>query len=181
MELTKTLKTLPLMGILAFSLGLSPSIAVADNSDRGNYKKQHSRDANRQHNNGRYRADKPKHIKQQRRQEKKHRNSAHHNEYANRRQQRNHDSHNSHRNHEHGYQQNHHKQRKHHRKQHRHHNGHKYYSHQHYGRDYGHRHSSHSIAEYITNDHDRRYYLNLSNQRFMFGLHTGNVDIILGH
>lgn len=50
MNIRSTIKTLPLIGVLALGLVLSPMTAMADQSDRGSHKGQYSHDNSKKHN-----------------------------------------------------------------------------------------------------------------------------------
>ena len=135
MNLISTLKTLPLIGILAIGLALSPMTAVADKGDRS-YSKSHKS------HNGALRG-------------------SHHKKHV---------LHNSSR---YG-----HKYKDHNRRYNKHHNKPVYRNH--YARGHGH-HPRH----YYPRNHYNNYYAYdrgdhnvFDNVEFMFGLHTGNFDII---
>jgi len=175
MKLFAALKALPLTMLVTASLGLSPSLALADNSERGYYKSHKSSETRKHQKNRHDNADKPRHIKKQLKREARHGYYKPSESYLHNKHHRKHHR-KSKKHHKHGYGHQHNTHRPH-----RHHDGHVYYKHHHGGKHYNHRHSSHSLADYLSNEQSRRYYLNLSNQKFLFGLHTGNLDIIYGH
>lgn len=154
MNFIKTLKNLPLLSLLAFSLAASPGLSLAGDNNQGRDKKQHSGDsASYEHK----KSDKRAHYQQRQ-----------NNEHSNKPPQR-----------VHAYAQNRHYDpvpaKKHHGKKHN------AYQHNYHG--HGHRHNqSHSIryqTNFIVDEHRYRNNLNLRDLRFIFGLHTNNVDIIL--
>jgi len=156
MKFIETVKTLPLLSLLAFSLAVSPSLSMAGDNNRGHDKKQHSRDeASYGHKQGDKRS-----TYQQRRQYIKHSKKQHQGAYAYG-QNRNYG-------HKHAF-------NKHHGKKHN--------AYQHNQHRHGHNHRQNHSNRYQRNIivEERRYPNNYSlrDLRFMFGLHTNNFDIIL--
>jgi len=146
-----SLKTLPLLAVLAVGMSLSPSISIAGKGDHGKHKEKYS------HNSG-HKSGK-----------------AHHrdNHRVNKQAYRSHG--NSHRNNRgHG-------SKDHHGSRHGHYKHHAYNKHDNHGRGYvyNHAHGGHGHTSYIVNDYYYRepYYV-LDPLRFMIGLHTDNLDII---
>lgn len=165
MKFIDTVKNLPLLSLLAFSLAASPSLSMAGDNNRGHDKKQHSRDgASYGHKRGDKRT-----PHQQRRQYIKHSKKQHQGVYAYG-QNRNYGP-------KHAF-------NKHHGKKHNAHQHNQHNQHRHgYGHGHGHNHTQNHSNRYQRNIivEERRYpnNYNLRDLRFMFGLHTNNFDIIL--
>lgn len=153
MKSISPLKTLPLSAIIAIALALSPALSMADNGERGRYKSKHASDVGKSHNKGQSHHDK-RSFKKPRKQH----NVAHGYD-------------------RHGYDK--HRRNKHgHKKQVNNYYYVKPYSHSnhHHNHGYnGHTHTNYVVHDYGHDDH----YLGLDNLRFMFGLHTGNFDIVI--
>ena len=149
MNLSRILKTLPMIGVLAMGLALTPAISMADDDNRGRHKDRYSHDAGKSHKKAHkqdHRAHKKEWKREHRRDHKKYKHG-HGHKHVN--------------NHKHGW-------KKHYGHKHRH-NGHRH-SHSHRG----HRHEHVVVRDYGHHDH----YLYFDDLRFVFGLHTDNVDII---
>ena len=149
MNLSRTLKTLPLIGVLAMGLALTPAISMADDDNRGRHKDRYSHDAGKSHK----KAHKQGHRAHKKEWKREHRSYGKHHghKYTDK--------------HKHGW-----------KKRHGKHYGHKHshrdtrHSHSHRG----HRHEHVVVRDYGHHDH----YLDFDDLRFVFGLHTDNVDII---
>lgn len=147
MKIRQTLKNLPVIGVLALGLALSPNLVMADHGDRGKHKSQYSQDSGKTHKKTR-KNDKPRKVHVYDRHGHKKARKNHHGRHFAR-----HDSH-----------------------KHNRHYGHRGdYRH---GHRHGHR--AHNHSHYVTNHHDHHdRYVDFDNLRFMIGLHTDNLDIIL--
>lgn len=149
MNLSRTLKTLPLIGVLAMGLALTPAISMADDDNRGRHKDRYSHDAGKSHKKA-HKQDHRAHKKEWKRDHRSY-GKHHGHKYADK--------------HKHGW-----------KKRHGKHYGHKHshrdtrHSHSHRG----HRHEHVVVRDYGHHDH----YLGFDDLRFVFGLHTDNVDII---
>lgn len=170
MNITTFLKSLPFMAVLGLSLGLTPILSMAETGHPSQYKQQHPR------------TEKPKHIKHHWKHKRTSGDFKPYNDHVYNARHRNHEvEYNRHRNHDsmdrHSNRRHH--DRKYRRKHQRNHHGHRHNRHNHYDRHQHRHHSGHR------HDHryckDRRHHLNFADPRFVFGLHTGNVDIVLGH
>ena len=149
MNLSRTLKTLPLVGALAMGLAITPAISMADDDNRGRHKDRYSHDAGKSHK----KAHKQDHRAHKREWKRDHKGD--HRSY------RKHHGHKHVDDHRHGW-----------KKRHGKHYGHKHGYHGH--RHHGHRHEHVVVRDYGHHDH----YLDFDDIRFIFGLHTDNVDII---
>jgi len=155
MNITSQLKTLPLISAIALGLVLSPTLSMADDGNRGRDKTQYSHDRGQSNkmtrNKFNNRAD------HRRETSKKHGNRY----VGNANDKYRHDKKS------HKY-----------KSDHRYngaHDNHRYHKHG----NHNHHYTGHKHTNYL--DHDHRYrkqYIDLDNLRFMFGLHTGNFDII---
>ena len=154
MKIITSLKTLPLISVIALGLALSPTLTMADDGNRGGQKTQYSNDRgqshNKTHNKGNRRGDAAKNHSRryvansfvQRRHDKQSHKHKAKNHYD-----RRYDDHGYHRHGAHG--------------------------HKHVSTTHNHRHT-------VIHDYGYRApYVDLDNMRFMLGLHTGNFDIIL--
>ncbi len=162
MNISSKLKTLPILGSLALALISAPAIAVADNAKREQNRGHYSQKSDKPH----YRSEshrQPQHRGEYRGHQRDRHNRHGYNDYA--------------QNHGHKYAFNkshkkHHKYRKHHK------HGH-YGHHRHPHHGHGHNHHSHNhYQSHVIVRPERRAYLDLSDLRFMFGLHTDNIDLI---
>lgn len=162
MNISSKLKTLPILGSLALALISAPAIAVADNAKREQNRGQYSQKADKSH----YRGESNRQHRQQgehRGQQRNGHNRHGYNDYA----------------HNHGHKYAFNKSHKKHHKHRRHgHNSH--HRHPHYGHRHGHSHGQHNHyqSNVIVRPQRHTPYLNLNDVRFMFGLHTDNVDLI---
>ena len=149
MKTLSTLKTLPLIGLLAMGLALAPAVTIADD-DRGRGKgrvyqkhdggKGHHREHRKSHRDG-----------------KGHRDHGHYKKHG------------RHKGHSHGSIKHAYNHSRHgHKHGHKHH-GHKHHGHKHHG--HGHRHADYVVV------HDH-YYDDYDPFRLMLGLHFDNIDII---
>ena len=57
-SLKNTLKTLPIIGVLAMGLALAPATSMAGNGDRGHHKSGYSKSSGKHHDKGHYRSGK---------------------------------------------------------------------------------------------------------------------------
>ena len=144
-----SLKTLPLIGVLAIGLVLSPTLSMADNGDRGRHKTQYSHDGGQSHSKGHKRSN-------------THSNKAHYKSHG--------------KSHKGNYG---HSSKHHYTKGHGHHNNHGHYKRgfKNLRHDHQNSHRAHHTT-YVVNDHHYSDYYGLDPLRFMIGLHTNNFDII---
>ena len=155
MNLSKTLKTLPLIGALAMGLALTPAISNADDDKRGRDKDRYSHDAGKSHKKAHKQAHRAHKKEWKREHVRDHRRD--HRDY---RKKHGHKHVNSHK---HGW-----------KKRHGKHYGHRHTHHGHRHGHRGHRHEHVVVRDYDYHDH----YVDFDDLRFMIGLHTDNVDII---
>ena len=154
MNITSTLKTLPLVGVIALGLAILPATSIAGDGDRGKHKTQYTTSTGKshdgRHDKGSHRGDKRKN---------------HNGGYV-----------------ANSFDRHHYDKRGHKHKPNRHnHTGHVRHNNYHRHGDHGHSHvyTDHSHTNYVIHDHDHRdHYVGLDNLRFMFGLHADNFDII---
>lgn len=162
MKLLSTLKTLPVVSVLALGMALSPTLSIADNDKRGRDQAR-SHDSGKSYNKGQMRSDKRdgratrsynKHdykYRSTKRHGKRHGHGKHIVNYKNKFG-----------GHGHGH-------------------GHK---HKHGHSGHNHRHSDHSHTNVIVHDvgvydYARRHYLSLNDLGFTFGLHGSNFDFVI--
>ena len=155
MNIISQLKTLSFISAVAFGLILSPTLSMADDGNRGHKKDQYSHDRGQMKNKAKNKA-------------------VHHGESHKQRG-------NSHVANAMGYR-GHVKQSNKHRSDHhydRARKNHNYHKHGGHGHNHNYVYSSHSHSRHVNHDHAHRgQYVDFDNLRFMFGLHTGNFDII---
>lgn len=165
------LKMLPLIGSMAMALMVAPGISLADRNDR-----EHRRDhrAEQSERRAERREHRREHRQENRREHRREQQGSHrYNEYAHNPGQK------------YFFRHGHKKHHKHYKHKHKHH-GHKHHVHKHHGhKHYKHRHGYHAghhhghyEPRYIVRDRSYRPYVDLSDLRFMFGLHTDNIDLI---
>ncbi len=155
MNIISQLKTMSLISAIALGLILSPALSMADDGNRGHKKNQYSHDRGQAHNKAKNKAG--------------HRIGSHnkqkHSYVVNPM------GHRGHVKPSHKHRSDHHYDRA--RK------NHNYHKHGGHGHNHNYVYSSHSHSHYVNHDHAHRgEYVDLDNLRFMFGLHTGNFDII---
>lgn len=146
-----SLKTLPLISVLAIGLVLSPTLSMADNGDRGRHKTQYSYDGGQAHSKGHKRSNKQS-------------NKAHYKSHGKIHKENIGHSSKHHYPKEHGY-----------------HSDHGHYKRGFTNHRYGHQnnHRGRHHTNYVVNEHHYSdYSYGLDPLRFMIGLHTNNVDII---
>lgn len=155
MNITSQLKTLSLISAVALGLILSPTLSMADNGNRGHNKDQYSHDRGQAHN--------------------KAKNKAVHRRDTHKKQKQSYVAspmgHRGHVKPSHKYRSDHHYGRAG--------KNHNYHKHGGHGHNHNYEYSSHSHSRNVHHDYAHRgQYAGLDNLRFMFGLHTGNFDII---
>ncbi|MBT8438210.1 MAG: hypothetical protein KJO91_00680 [Gammaproteobacteria bacterium] len=164
MNISSKLKTLPILGSLALALISAPAIAVADNGKR---------EQNRSHYS--QKADKPHHRGESRRQHRQ--PDVHRGQHRNGHNRRGYNDYAHNHGHKYAFNKGH---KKHHKKHHKHghygHHRHPHYRHGH-GHAYGHNYRNHYQSQVIVRP-ERRAFVDLRDLRFMFGLHTDNLDLI---
>lgn len=150
MNIKSTLKTLPIIGVIALGLAITPAYAIADNNGRSHARDHDSHKTFKKSNKSHKKTD---------RGERRHNVHAY-DAYGHKNMRK------SHRNkHYRGHDI--HKHKKHNRHQHGNRHWHK------------HGHTGHTHSYYVVNDYDQHgHYDGFDRLRFMIGLHTDNVDII---
>ncbi len=146
-----SLKTLPLIGVLAIGLVLSPTLSMADNGDRGRHKTQYSHDGGQSHSKGHKRSNKHSNKAHYKSHGKSHKGDYGHS--SKHRYTKGHGHYNDHANYKRGF------------------NNHRY--------DHHDNHRGHHHTTYVVNDHHYSdYSYGLDHPGLMIGLHTNNFDII---
>ena len=145
-----TLKSLPLLTLLAAGLFLSPTMAMAGHGDRSHSKGQYSHDGGQSHSKGQKRSNTYSNKRHYKSHGKSHKENYGHSSKHHYTKERGH--YNDHGHYKRGF------------------NNHRYDHHDH--------HRGHHTT-YVVNDHYYNdYSYGLDSLRFMIGLHTNNLDII---
>ncbi len=143
-----TLKSLPLLTLLAAGLILSPAMAMAGHADRGHSKGQYSQDDRQSHSKGHKRSN-------------KHTNKANYKSHG--------------KSHKGNYGQN---SKHHYTKGHGHYNDHAHYKRGVNNHRYDHHRGNHHTSYVVNDNHYSDYPYGLDHLGLMIGLHTNNFDII---